>query len=301
MNTKIAAVVVTYNRKVLLKECLEGILKQTRAVDKIFIIDNNSNDGTESFIQETYGNNPLISYTNMHDNTGASGGFYEGIKQAFEYGADWIWTMDDDVEPKQNALEVQLSYGHISECIHPRKTYLDGTYFVWEGLLDFTAAKPFYHNGDVSFDNGKDFFFTNIACFEGMLISRRVVEKIGYPDTRFFLNHDDLEYGFRASLWINIICIKDVLFTRKIGSGNSTAPISNNLLYYSTRNRFLIAKHLKEQGILNARQWNVAVVIMIVRGIYNKLFVEGSFKRLQVFLKAIWHGLTEKWGRVESL
>ena len=37
---KIDAVVVTYNRKELLLECIEAILNQNYNVDKVFIIDN---------------------------------------------------------------------------------------------------------------------------------------------------------------------------------------------------------------------------------------------------------------------
>ena len=43
---KIVAVVVTYNRKELLLECIQAILNQTYKLEKVIVIDNNSNDGT---------------------------------------------------------------------------------------------------------------------------------------------------------------------------------------------------------------------------------------------------------------
>lgn len=46
---KIAAVVVTYNRKELIGECLDAILLQTYPVDSIILIDNASTDGTPEF------------------------------------------------------------------------------------------------------------------------------------------------------------------------------------------------------------------------------------------------------------
>lgn len=42
---RVHAVVVTYNRKKLLLECLDAILKQTFPVEKLILIDNNSTDG----------------------------------------------------------------------------------------------------------------------------------------------------------------------------------------------------------------------------------------------------------------
>jgi len=49
---KIAAVVVTYNRKQLLGECLNALLVQSYPLDAIYIIDNASTDGTPEYLME---------------------------------------------------------------------------------------------------------------------------------------------------------------------------------------------------------------------------------------------------------
>jgi len=58
MNTSnketVCAVIVTYNRKKLLLECLEGLRRQTRPVDAIYIIDNASQDGTSQFFKREW-------------------------------------------------------------------------------------------------------------------------------------------------------------------------------------------------------------------------------------------------------
>lgn len=78
---KIDAVVVTYNRKALLIECVEAILKQKYAVDKLIIIDNASTDGTEEELKkiEILNRNDVV-YKKLEKNIGGAGGFYEGIK-----------------------------------------------------------------------------------------------------------------------------------------------------------------------------------------------------------------------------
>ena len=43
----IAAIIVTFNRKKKLLECLNGLINQTQHLDTIFIVDNSSTDGTE--------------------------------------------------------------------------------------------------------------------------------------------------------------------------------------------------------------------------------------------------------------
>lgn len=52
---KVCAVVVTYNRKELLAECLNALCSQTKQLDAIYIVDNFSNDGTpEMLLQNGY-------------------------------------------------------------------------------------------------------------------------------------------------------------------------------------------------------------------------------------------------------
>ena len=51
-NKKILAVVVTYNRKELLCECLEALLHQECSFLVIFIVDNASTDGKHEYIEK---------------------------------------------------------------------------------------------------------------------------------------------------------------------------------------------------------------------------------------------------------
>ena len=49
---KTAAIVVTYNRKELLKENIECLLTQKPVVPAVIVVDNHSTDGTKAYIQE---------------------------------------------------------------------------------------------------------------------------------------------------------------------------------------------------------------------------------------------------------
>jgi glycosyltransferase involved in cell wall biosynthesis len=49
---KINCVIVTYNRLSLLKECISALKNQTYKINKIYIINNNSTDGTSDYLQE---------------------------------------------------------------------------------------------------------------------------------------------------------------------------------------------------------------------------------------------------------
>ena len=99
---KIIAVVVTFNRRELLKRNIE-CLRRNKPVSSILVVNNGSTDGTKEWLDEQK------DLSIIHQaNVGGSGGFYTGIEHAYQAGADWIWCMDDDVFPRENCLEQLL-------------------------------------------------------------------------------------------------------------------------------------------------------------------------------------------------
>ena len=104
---KIVTVVVTYNRKELLKKCINALLNQTITESDIIIIDNASTDDTKDYIAEERGNQ-RVKYFRLKKNTGGAGGFNAGLKKAIELQYEYFWLMDDDSIPREDALEMML-------------------------------------------------------------------------------------------------------------------------------------------------------------------------------------------------
>jgi len=288
---KIAIIVVTYNRKDLLLKCLHGILNQDYIVEKIFLIDNNSNDGTDKMIQQNFLNNKKIVYKKLKENTGGAGGFHEGVKIAFETGFDWFWLMDDDVTPEKNCLRKMLEYKEISKCIHPHEYDVNGNEFIWEQIFDpHTGRAASLEN--ISFKNGKDYTFVNVGCFEGMLIHRDIVANIGLPDTRFFISSDDTIYGFVASMFTNVIYVKDAILTKLIPL-QKTANVKR--FYYLVRNQFLIKEYLKKYNLYRNKVFYLNLLsLMIVIGV-KQSFISKSIKPFLYSILGLFHGLIKKF------
>ena len=238
MTERVCAVVVTYNRKQLLAECLGGLLKQTRALDHVLVVDNASTDGTPEMLAREF---PHVEVVRLSENLGGAGGFHAGIKHAYEAGFDWMWVMDDDVEPRTGALEVMLRYAPISDFIHARRDF-QGAPFPWEGKWDFSDMLKRVFATDISFENGREWISVNYACFEGGLIHRRVVDRIGYPDARFFVMGDDSVYGYLASLHTNVIYVNYLGLEKKLPP--NTDP-DRRKIYFVFRNRFLLYEYLR--------------------------------------------------------
>lgn len=138
---KVAAIVVTYNRKQLLKECLNAILNQTAEVERIIVINNASTDGTEDLFKKNgeFASNK-IKCVNMDCNTGGSGGFYEGFKRASKVDADWFWIMDDDTIPNYDCLEKLLE---ANDSLNKNEDYNTG-----KRKISFFASSIFGQKGE---------------------------------------------------------------------------------------------------------------------------------------------------------
>ena len=282
---KICCVIVTFNRLSLLKECIQAVLNQTRSLDKIIIVDNGSSDGTKEYLSNLKGENIQIIY---QENLGGAGGFHTGLKAAYEQEYDWIWLMDDDVEVASDCLENLLKYSNISKCLHPNKYYIDNVNFKWEQWYDsFRGVTYSLHN--TSFKNNKDICFVNVGCFEGMLISREIVNKIGFPNKNYFIVGDDLEYGFLASNYTNVSYVKNAKIIRKKKSYEELPSL--NAMYYSIRNRHLM-KNIPNIANLNFNTnyvyelYTFKTYIGFMRYIIrNEKTISNKFKKLKIITK----------------
>lgn len=293
VNTRVCAVVVTFNRKALLRECLLSLERQTRRPDAIVVVDNCSTDGTDVMLAEEFGH---LSPLRLQANTGGAGGFHEGMKRAYEQGFEWIWVMDDDVEAVPDALASLLEFQTLSEFIHPRRVGANGEPFAWEGVLDPTSGGKKAFSADISFQNGRTWVSVNYGCFEGPLIHRRVVERIGLPDKRFFILGDDQIYGYEASLHTNVIYIDKVCFRRKLPYSEE---MSENKSYVLFRNRFLTYEHFESSALPMSRSafWfqNLLLVAWYIRAIRPRSALN-YWRNLRGMLSGMWDGARGRYG-----
>ena len=182
---KIIAVVVTYNRLSLLKECITALRNQTKHPDAILVVNNGSTDATSQWLQSQ---KDLLFIT--QNNTGSGGGFKTGIKWAYKNGYSWIWCMDDDGYPKENALEKILAPD------------LDRLFLRNCAVLDKDNKKTFVWKTKnfSSIDEVPSNIIEGIGHpFNGTMIHRNIVERVGVPKQSLFLWGDETEYYYRIT------------------------------------------------------------------------------------------------------
>ncbi len=187
---KVIAVVVSYNRLALLKECIKALTEQTRRPDAILVVNNGSTDNTEQWLSEQED----LKYITQ-SNSGSGGGFNTGIKWSYREGYSYIWCMDDDGYPKEDALQNLLAHEtserSLMNCAVINKE--DKKSFVWK-------TGNYSDINDVT-----EPIIKNIGHpFNGTLIHRSIIEKVGVPQASFFLWGDETEYYYRITKKHNI-------------------------------------------------------------------------------------------------
>jgi len=281
----ISAVIVTYNRLSLLKECLLAVHNQTRKLDQVIVVNNGSTDGTTEWLKSK-----TDIYIINQENCGGAGGFNTGVKFAYENGADWVWVMDDDVKAEKNCLEELLKYSHVSLCLHPARICSDGVDYIWGEFLDLKNYKK-YVLSDFEVKN-KDIYFVNVGCFEGMLINSKIIAKIGFPDTRFFIAGDDTIYGYLANQFTNVCCIKTAKMIRAKKSTDQF--VSPMYFYYLYRNFHLYEEYnnkLTGEGFSRITKFKYVLtgIVVIAKLIIKPYTFINKINVVKAILKAFFH------------
>ncbi len=192
----VAAVVVTYNRKELLHKCIEKILGQKGASCDVFVIDNASTDGTQKMMQEFFSDSG-IHYYNTGANLGCSGGFQFGVKWAMQGAYKYIWMMDDDTWPSENALDELLKAG---EKLDGKWGVLSSVAYWTDGsicCMNVQKKTIFKHITSDVYE--KELFPVVMCSFVSLLVPGEVIKEIGLPVGEYFIWTDDYEYTGRIS------------------------------------------------------------------------------------------------------
>ena len=228
---KIIAVVVTYNRLSLLKECITALRNQTQQPDAILVINNGSTDTTSQWLQTQ---KDILFIT--QDNIGSGGGFETGIKWAYKNNYSWIWCMDDDGYPKEDALEKILAPD------------LDRLFLRNCAVLDKENKKTFVWK--TKNFNSIDEVNSNIIegighPFNGTMIHRNIVERVGVPQQNLFLWGDETEYYYRITKKnkIPVCTIADSIHYHPAAAFAFRSDWDYNTawkMYFYVRNRFHI-------------------------------------------------------------
>ncbi len=198
---RLVAVVVTYNRLEQLRVTLTRLLLVADDLQAVVVVDNASDDGTADWLATLH--DPRLCVHRAASNGGGAAGFEAGMRLAVaRYDPDWIVVMDDDARPEPEALAafhalpedkwdavaaaVYFPNGEICEMNCPsRNPFWDWRVFLRTargGRGGFHIPPEAYEGPGMAVD---------VSSFVGLFVSRRAIQRVGYPDGRLFIYGDD--------------------------------------------------------------------------------------------------------------
>ena len=294
----------TYNRKDLLAECLRGLLRQTRPLDEIVVIDNASTDNTEDKVRAEFG--ASVTYLRLAENTGSAGGFHEGIKLAYEHGHDWIWCMDNDAIPLEDTLQKLLdaespSAGHVvaKACWHTDP--LTGEGRPGSVRVDFNKGRYLYPNPA---DCSGRVIPVDCAPWAGLLISSEVIPRAGFPKVDMFSWADDHAFCLELRKFGEILLVgTTTLYHPGLRSRVATVKRLGRdrvrieeywKVYYGTRNKLYVGR------LYFKSQWRTVLKFLAsyMRGLLSILLLD-DFKlyRVRILTRGFVDGFTGRLGK----
>ena len=261
----VSVVIVSWNTKDLLRECLESVYAETRKHSlEVFVVDNNSPDDSAAMVAEEF---PQVRLIANEDNRG----FAPANNQALELATGkYILLLNPDTVVLDGAIDKMVDYAeeHKEEKIGILTCKLlngDGSlqksvnrfYSFWRSFIEnrffekilerFNAKSDAF----LSFWDHSDKREIDWAFGAVMLFSKDMMDEIGMLDDRFYIYAEEMDYFMRA---------------KKAG-------------YHSW---FLPDIEITHYGKSSSRQRRAAMFIQNYKSFY--LFLEKHYSKLDNFL-----------------
>jgi len=199
LTPEISVIVVNWNGRPLLDECLSSLQAQTVRGHEVILVDNGSADGSAEWVAR---NHPRVRLLRLRSNLGFSGGNNAGLALA---RGRYIALLNNDtrVEPGWlAALHRRIESDQRIAACDSKVLYHDRPGTIWAAGADYTVAGSVQARGNGlkdspgSAESGE--VFVAVAC--AAIYRRSAIEEIGFFDETFFNGYEDVDWSFRAWL-----------------------------------------------------------------------------------------------------
>lgn len=283
-----AAVVVSFNRKELLRECLLSLTEQTRMLDEIIVVDNGSTDGAAEMVISEF---PQVTVYQSERNLGGAGGFAWGVELAIQRGHSTAWLMDDDGNPEPDAFEKLTD---VFEPEHDQVSFAASLVTVSHGTPNELNSPEFSDNeASQLWAWQRHILAIDAATFVGVLINLDMARRTHLPIADFFIWGDDLEYTRRLTTLGYGVVVPTSQINHPV-KPPATTPMGPRL-YFLVRNGLWRRK----EAVGGFAPWAGAVVEGLVATRHQLRLPGNPFSVLGRFCKGVWVGTFRSPRRVQ--
>jgi len=233
---RVVAVVVTWNRRELLRESLAAVGRQTTTPAVVVVVDNASVDGSAAAVRAEHPDADLLV---LDRNIGGAGGFAAGLRRALDdHRPDVVWLLDDDTVPEPDALvrllDARAGYG-------PRRPALLASRVLWTDGRDHPMNSPREKPGVRSVERlaaGRvGCLAIRSASFVSVLIDAADIRRRGLPVADYFLWNDDFEFSTRLLRHRPGLYCPESVVVHKTHTFGATDADPGERFYFEVRNK----------------------------------------------------------------
>jgi len=307
---KLSIIIVNYNVKHFLEQCLISVFKAISNINaEVFVVDNNSVDGSCTMIKERFPNVNLIENTENH---GFSYANNQAIKKASgQYilllNPDTVVEEDSfekciqfmDKNPKTGGLTVKMIDGkgnYLPESKRGLPTPIVSFYKIFGLASLFPKSKKFakYYLGHL---NNNEINEIEILPGAYMFLRKETLEETGYLDEDYFMYGEDIDLSYKITKagYKNYYYPETTIIHYK---GESTKKGSLNYVFIFYNAMIIFArKHFSDK---NARAFslliNIAIYFRALIAIFSRFIKKSFLPVLDIatiffsyyFIKPIW-------------
>lgn len=209
---KLSVVIVNYNVQYFLENCLNSVEKAAKGIScEIFVVDNNSVDGSVEMVREKF---PSVHLIANKENLGFSKANNQAIRQA---KGEYILLLNPDTVVEENTFKTCVDFfdqhtdagGLGVKMLDGKGKFLPESkrglptpsvaFYKIFGLAQlFPKSKRFgqYHLGHLSKEKNHE---VEILSGAFMMIRKSVLDQIGLLDENFFMYGEDIDLSYRIT------------------------------------------------------------------------------------------------------
>ncbi len=223
----ISIVIVNYNGRRHLPECLKTIMRMNYPKDKleVVVVDNGSTDGSVEYLESRWKSVRLLKNSS---NEGFAGPSDDGAAAAT---GEYVVFLNNDMRVDRNWLREMLATAERTnaDCVGSTILNWDGSKidFIGGGITFYGRGHQYHYNEPAArveelAGNDPEIMF---ACGGAMLIKRDVFNGTGGFDRDYFAYFEDVDFGWR--LWAEgyraVLSTKSIVY-HKHNSTSKTMP-----------------------------------------------------------------------------